>query len=101
MGGDNTGRGVTVQPRTKCAECGGTLEQRVITHTQPWGPHKLYRFNRVPALVCAQCGQVWLSAPVSRLIDQVIRKPPKTKKFLKIPVFSLSELPRRLTARPA
>jgi hypothetical protein len=32
-----------------CAECGGTLKKKTITHTQPWG-EELYRIENVPAL---------------------------------------------------
>lgn len=37
------------------AECGGTLERKAVTRTQPWGD-TLYHFGNVPALVCTQCG---------------------------------------------
>ncbi|MBI3666619.1 MAG: type II toxin-antitoxin system MqsA family antitoxin [Acidobacteria bacterium] len=80
-----------MQRRIKCAECGGTLAQRTITHTQAWGD-QLYRFDQVPALVCTQCGQVWLPAEVSQLVDEIIQAPPKPKKFYRVPVFSFSEL---------
>ena len=79
-----------MKPRTnKCAGCGGTLEEKTIIHTQPWG-EELYRFEDVPALVCVQCGQVWLTAEVSQSIDEIIRSHPKPKAYQKIPVFSLS-----------
>jgi Zn-finger nucleic acid-binding protein len=67
--------------------------KRSIAHTQAWGA-RLYRFYHVPALVCAQCGHVWLASGVSQRIDRLIRKPPKPKKFLKVPVFSLADLPK-------
>ena len=73
-----------------CAECGGTLKKEIVTHTQPWGT-QLYRFENVPALVCAQCGHVWLSADVSQRIDDIIQKRPKPKKYERVPVFSLPE----------
>ena len=79
-------------PRTnRCAECGGTLQEKTITYTHPWGTD-LYRFEKVPALVCAQCGHVWLSAKTSQLIDRVVRKRQKPKKYQKVPVFSVPEL---------
>ena len=78
------------QPK-KCAECEGTLKQKTITHTQPWGTD-LYRFENVPALVCVQCGHVWLSAQTSQMIDQAIQKQPKPKKYHKVPVFSFGDL---------
>ena len=84
--------------RTRCAECGGTLAQRTITHTQAWG-EQLYRFDRVPALVCAQCGQAWLPAEVSQLVDKVIQAKPRPKKFYKVPVFSFLDLAK--ASRPA
>jgi HTH-type transcriptional regulator / antitoxin MqsA len=83
--------GITMQRVNKCAECGGTLEKKTITHTQPWG-QELYRFENVPALVCVQCGHVWLSAEVSQLIDETIQKQTKPKKYQKVPIFSLAEL---------
>ncbi|MBI3666618.1 MAG: type II toxin-antitoxin system MqsA family antitoxin [Acidobacteria bacterium] len=80
--------GLMKQQAIKCAECGGTLEERTINHTQQWG-EELYRFEDVPALVCAQCGHVWLAAEVSQRIDQIIREHPKPKAYQKVPVFSL------------
>jgi len=53
---------------------------------------ELYRFEKVPALVCAQCGDVWLEAAVSQLIDDIIQKQPKPKKYQKVPIFSIAEL---------
>lgn len=78
-----------VQRKNKCAECGGALEEKVITHTQPWGD-ELYRFEDVPARVCRQCGRVWLSAEVSQRIDQIIRTQPEPRGYVKVPVFSLA-----------
>ena len=82
---------VAVPRSKKCAECGGTLENKNITYTHPWGT-ELYRFENVPALVCLQCGHVWLSAQVSQLIDTVVQKHVQPKKYEKVPVFSLPEL---------
>ena len=75
----------------KCGECGGTLAKKTVTHIQPWG-EELFRFEEVPASVCAQCGHVWLSAEVSQRIDEIIQKHPKPKKYQKVPIFSFSEL---------
>jgi len=85
-----------MQPKLICAECGGTLRTRSITHTQAWGG-KLYRLENVPARVCAQCGEVWLAGDVSQKIDRILRSRPKAKKYLQVPVFSFSEesLPAR------
>ena len=74
----------------KCAVCGGRLEERTITHRQPWGK-ELFEFENVPAMVCRQCGEVWLDANVMELIEQVIQQKPEPKRFQQVPVFSLNE----------
>lgn len=74
-----------------CIQCGGSLIKKTITHNQPWG-EQLFRFEQVPALVCTQCGEIWLEASVTQLIDELIQKNPKPQKYQKIPVFSLEAL---------
>ena len=69
----------------------GRLPRRPFRTFSPWG-EELFRFEEVPALVCVQCGHVWLSAEVSQLIDKTIQKHTKPKKYQKVPVFSLAEL---------
>ncbi len=73
-----------------CEHCGGTVEHKTITHTQPWGS-ELYEFENVPALVCRQCGEVYLAAEVSQLIDSIIHEHPQPKRYHQVPVFSLPE----------
>jgi YgiT-type zinc finger domain-containing protein len=73
-----------------CAHCGGSLERQTVTHQQPWG-EELYEFENVPALVCRQCGEVWLEAEVGQLIDKIIQHHPQPKKYRQAPVFSLAE----------
>ena len=75
---------------TICARCGGSLEHRTINHQQPWGDD-LFEFENVPALVCRQCGEIWLEAAVGQLIDAIIQQRPEPKKYHKVPVFSLLE----------
>ncbi|MCX6614766.1 MAG: YgiT-type zinc finger protein [Acidobacteria bacterium] len=78
-----------MEPIAICAECGGTLEKRTITHTQPWGD-RLYRFEDVTALVCLQCGHIWLSAETTQAMDEIIRTQPPPRKYEQVPVFSLA-----------
>jgi YgiT-type zinc finger domain-containing protein len=73
-----------------CARCGGSLERKNVTYQQPWGD-ELYEFENVPALVCRQCGEVWLEAEVGQLIDRIIAEHPSPKKYHRVPVFSLAE----------
>ena len=75
---------------TICAKCGGSLERKTITHQQPWGA-ELFEFENVPALVCRQCGEVWLDSKVTQAIDSIIEQNPQPKRYHQVPVFSLSE----------
>ena len=75
---------------TICARCGGSLEQKTITHQQPWGA-ELYEFENVPALVCRQCNEVWLDSKVTQAIDAIIQQHPQPTRYHQVPVFSLSE----------
>ena len=78
---------------SRCGECGGSLQETSIVHTQPWGDD-LYRFEDVPALVCAQCGNTWLAAQVSQAMDQIIQSHVSPKRIQSVPVFSLAEVAR-------
>lgn len=72
-----------------CAECGGRLVGKTITHTESWSG-QLYRFEDVPALVCAQCGAAYFTAAVSKAMTEIVRKHTKPKKYERVPVFSLA-----------
>jgi YgiT-type zinc finger domain-containing protein len=78
------------QQPTQCPQCGGGFESQTITHQQPWGT-ELYEFESVPALVCNQCAEVWLSAEVAQQIEAVIKQNPRPKRYHQVPVFSLAE----------
>ena len=56
------------------------MEGKTITHQQPWG-NELYEFENVPALVCRQCGEVWLEAEVGQLIDRIIKEHPQPIRY--------------------
>ena len=75
----------------RCAVCGGTLLATTITHTHPWGGDELYQLENVPAFVCQQCGHEWLSAETTQMIDEVIQKQQKPKRYQKVPVFDLAK----------
>ena len=80
---------MTTRPTT-CTVCGGSLEQKTITHQQPWG-EELYEFENVPAMVCRQCGEVWLEAEIGQLMERIIQEQPKPSRYHQVPVFSLAE----------
>jgi YgiT-type zinc finger domain-containing protein len=73
-----------------CVLCGGSLKPQTITYQKPWGD-ELYEFENVPALVCQECGEVWLDAEVSQLMERIIQLHPQPKRYHQVPVFSLTE----------
>jgi len=74
----------------RCAICGGALKRQTITYQKAWGD-ELYEFEDVPALVCQQCGEVWLDAEVAQLVERIIQQQPRPKRYHQVPVFSLTE----------
>jgi len=72
----------------KCPECGGRFEKKQITHYQPWA-EEIYRFENVRAMVCAQCGEVFLEAEISQKIAEFISSKHTPIRYDKLPVFNL------------
>ena len=77
----------------QCADCGGEFTRKTITYDQPWGEEDLYIFEKVPALVCSQCGATYLEGKISQTIDEIIKTHKKPEKYRKVPVFSLEKVP--------
>ncbi|MBI4769947.1 MAG: type II toxin-antitoxin system MqsA family antitoxin [Chloroflexi bacterium] len=53
-----------------CYFCKGKLKSTQIRHVHPW-KGRVYIFNRVPAEVCQQCGEVYLAPAVLEKMDRV------------------------------
>lgn len=71
---------------TVCSFCGGSLHPRTLPHYDyPWGD-KTYRFEHVPALVCAACGEIFFEAPVSRAMNRMVSESPQPKRFARVPI---------------
>jgi len=72
----------------KCSVCEAQLKQRNITYTQELGG-KVYVVSDVPALVCSQCGEQYLSPDTVDKVQEVIEKgeQKKLKPIQQIPVF--------------
>ena len=73
----------------ECIYCGGSLHPKTLPHYDyPWGA-ETYRFERVPALVCAACGEIFFEAPVSQAMNKMVSTNPTPKRFDQIPVLDL------------
>ena len=72
----------------KCSVCQSNLKQKHITYTQEL-EGKVYVVSDVPALVCLQCGEQYLSPDTVDRIQGVIEKgeQKKLKPIQQIPVF--------------
>lgn len=72
----------------RCSVCKGNLIYKKITYTQEL-EGKVYVVNDVPALVCSQCGEQYLSPEIVDRIQKVIEKgeQKKLKPIQQIPVF--------------
>lgn len=77
----------------KCSVCKSNLKRKGITYTQEL-EGKVYVISDVPALVCPQCGEQYLSPDIVDEIQQVIEQGEKgkTKPVRQIPVFHFPQL---------
>jgi len=74
----------------KCYFCKGKLARKRIRHVHRWGT-RIIIFDDVPAEVCQQCGEVYFSPEVLKLMDEMTLQDYKPKAVLSVPVFSLPE----------
>ena len=73
-----------------CSFCGGEVkEEKVELDYRYQG--KLFIFKNVPAGVCQQCGEKYLSAKVAKEIERRIRTKEKWDKTISVPVEVLPE----------
>ena len=73
-----------------CSFCGGEVKQGKVELDYRY-QGKLFIFQNVPAGVCQQCGERYLTAKVSKEIEHRIRTKQKWDKTITVPVDLLSE----------
>ncbi|MGQ9626165.1 MAG: type II toxin-antitoxin system MqsA family antitoxin [Anaerolineae bacterium] len=73
----------------ECYFCKGRIEKRTIRHIHRWG-EKIIIFDDVPAEVCTQCGEVYLSPEVLKEIDRFTLEAREPELTITVPVFSLA-----------
>jgi len=74
-----------------CYFCKGRLACKIIRHVHRWGD-RIVIFDDVPAEVCQQCGEIYFSPEVLKLMDEMTLREYKPKAVLPVPVFSLPEM---------
>ena len=73
----------------ECGFCGGSLHPQTLPYHDLVWEEKTYRFENVPALVCAACDEVFFEASVDQAMDKVLMRMDKPKRFVQIPVLEL------------
>jgi YgiT-type zinc finger domain-containing protein len=73
-----------------CDFCGGQLQAKTLRYYDyPWGD-KTYRFENVPAHVCASCGEIYFDAAVSQAMNKAVASDSVPKRYDQVPVLELS-----------
>ena len=73
-----------------CSFCGGEVKEDKVELDYRY-KRKLYIFRNVPAGVCQQCGEKYLTAKVAKEIEQRIQTKEKWEKTISVPVERFSE----------
>ena len=72
-----------------CSVCGARLQHKRITYTQTTGD-MVYIVEDVPALVCGQCGEIYLEPATVDAIQEQIEHGQATE-TRQVPVFRVPE----------
>ncbi len=74
-----------------CSYCGGDVIERLVEHEYRWKGN-LFVFDAVPAGVCQQCGEVYLTVDTVKSLEQAVLTRAKPKRTIQVPVFAYPEL---------
>ena len=66
------------QRREKCFFCKGHLKKKKVT-VDYWWKGTLVLIEKVPALVCSQCGEEVFEGPVAERLDQIAKERGRAK----------------------
>lgn len=70
----------------RCSVCGAGLREETITYTQTLGEH-LFIVEEVPAQVCPQCGETYLSPDTADALQEIGRRAAsEVKRTVEVPV---------------
>ncbi len=56
----------------KCPSCRGGMDKGTTTLPYELGRDKLIVVRDVPALVCAQCGEVFIESPILKKVESLL-----------------------------
>jgi YgiT-type zinc finger domain-containing protein len=74
-----------------CEFCGANTRQEVVKAVF-WGGRGWVAIEDIPARVCVKCGEQFYDEATTEEIQQLVASPPpKPKRRVRVPVFSLAE----------
>ena len=68
-----------------CEFCQGKVERRVIQVRFPFRGQTIY-IDKVPAWVCAKCGEQYFDAPVYKRLEAIAKHRSRIKKTISFPL---------------
>jgi len=74
-----------------CPFCKSDVEIKKISHVHKWGD-EYYLFENVKAEVCRQCGEVFFSPEILKLMDEYVKGKKSSEKTVCIPVIKMPDL---------
>jgi len=74
-----------------CTFCGGEVSERLIEHEYRWQA-ELFLFEKVPAGVCQQCGEVYFTIDTVKALEQAVLSKARPQRTIQVPVFVYPEL---------
>lgn len=75
-----------IRDETTCSVCGAPVEDRAITFTQTVG-ERVFLVTDVPALVCRQCGEQYLTPDTVDAIQKIVERR-RTTRTIEVPVYA-------------
>lgn len=76
---------------SKCYFCKGKTEIKNVDVDFRWG-NKLFVVKNVPVEICAQCGERYYSAKISKKLDDLVKKQNseriKPQQTIEVPIFN-------------
>lgn len=78
---------------SRCALCGGSVREEVVSLTYPWAEGRSRIVENVPAGVCQACHERYLRPEVVRRIEEILRVPPTRQ--VEVPLWSWDEVHAR------
>ena len=74
----------------RCSVCGAALKEETITYTQTLGEH-LFVVEDVPAHVCPQCGETYLSPDTADALQEIGQHAAsKPRRTVEVPVYGFT-----------